>query len=325
MVNLLNLTLKLFLVVGFLVGCNEINKAPVAVLEVDITDGILPLSVNFSAVKSYDSDGKIVSYQFDFGDGSNGGNGGSMQTVTTSLAASKISHSYTLAGEYYAKVTVIDDKGAKTSSQQLLIRVVRTGAGEIEFGEATYVGDGCPHGSVATMLAPNNQAISIMFDDFSVEIGEGSKELSDSMLMRNERTCSLSIPITPPSGYSVAVFRFDYRGFAEIPIGNKGIIETKYSFLDGNIKSFSYDFSRAPSSVGNKFSDNFFLSNNLASNGVVWSQCNQTLNLQIENRLLVEREDNSSSDNPFTSIILDSIDGVTAVTYYFGIKECEKI
>jgi probable HAF family extracellular repeat protein len=87
------------------------NVAPVAVATSDVWRGRAPLTVNFDATGSYDTDGSIVSYAWDFGDGS----------VGTGATAS---HTYTRRGIYVAVVTVTDDQGL-TSTAQIEIRVFR--------------------------------------------------------------------------------------------------------------------------------------------------------------------------------------------------------
>ncbi|MBF0300186.1 MAG: DUF4360 domain-containing protein [Oligoflexia bacterium] len=309
-----------FLLLSFLcfslIACKIKNNTPSALLEADIVDGILPLKVSFSAQKSVDTDGNIVNYKFDFGDGVE-----NVFTSSTSSMSSTATHTYLSAGEYNAKVTVTDNKGATATSQNLLIKVVRSGAGEIEFAAPSYSGNGCPERSIATALAPNNQAISILFNNFTASAGEGTATTTiagttgaSTSISSESKKCILSIPITIPAGFSVAVFRFDYRGFANISNGAKGTLDVKYSFSTNVLRSFNHNFSRAPSN----YSNNFTFTHDVSSVKALWSECNQKLKLQIESDLNVE----TNSNNDFTTIILDSIDGVNAVTYYLGIKPC---
>lgn len=80
----------------------EYNEAPVASFTVTPNSGQGPLTVNFDASASYDPDGSIVDYAWDFGDGSPAGSG-----VTTS-------HEYTDPGLYTVTLTV-EDNGAQTA------------------------------------------------------------------------------------------------------------------------------------------------------------------------------------------------------------------
>lgn len=87
-----------------IVSCIEIipqgndNKRPEAVINANPTSGPPPLTVNFTSTGSYDPDGTIVSYEWDFGDGATG-------------SGASISHEYTLGGIYSAILKVTDDDG----------------------------------------------------------------------------------------------------------------------------------------------------------------------------------------------------------------------
>jgi len=88
----------------------DINTPPVAIIQTDSISGEAPLTVTFDASGSYDpdADGSIVSYSWDFGDGS----------TSTGM---KTSHIFTSAGEYTVTLTVTDDHGWKGESQTHII------------------------------------------------------------------------------------------------------------------------------------------------------------------------------------------------------------
>ena len=71
------------------------------------TSGTAPLVVSFVGSNSYDSDGSIVSYLWNFGDG-------------TSSTSSNVSHTYSAAGTYTATLTVTDNSGAKATSSIII-------------------------------------------------------------------------------------------------------------------------------------------------------------------------------------------------------------
>ena len=73
------------------------NLDPVAVAAADVTSGNNSLTVNFDGTGSYDSDGNIVSYSWDFGDGN---------SANTALA----SHTFG-PGTFNVVLTVTDDLG----------------------------------------------------------------------------------------------------------------------------------------------------------------------------------------------------------------------
>lgn len=86
----------------------------VADLVVDLTNGEVPLTVHFDASGSTYKEGSIVSYEYDFGDGS--------APYTT---GSSVTYKYNNVGNYTASVTVIGgDAKTATASVQIVVRPV---------------------------------------------------------------------------------------------------------------------------------------------------------------------------------------------------------
>jgi len=82
---------------------NVINKSPVAILTESSETENLSHQINLSATESYDPDGTIVGYSWDFGDG----------TTATGVT---VSHTYSQIGKYTVKLIVTDDDGATDSA-----------------------------------------------------------------------------------------------------------------------------------------------------------------------------------------------------------------
>ncbi len=80
-------------------GGGTTNQPPVAVAQVSPNPAKINESVSFNGSGSYDNDGQINSYLWEFGDNA---------TSTQANAA----HSFAQAGQYNYKLTVTDDKGA---------------------------------------------------------------------------------------------------------------------------------------------------------------------------------------------------------------------
>jgi PKD repeat protein len=86
----------------------------VAALVVDQTNGEVPLTVHFDASGSTYKEGSIVSYEYDFGDGS-----------TPYTTGSSVTYKYNNVGNYTATVTVIGGDAKKaTASVQIVVRPV---------------------------------------------------------------------------------------------------------------------------------------------------------------------------------------------------------
>lgn len=89
------------------------NKPPVASFTADPSTGDSPLSVTFDASASYDPDGSIASYFWNFGDG------------TTSTGGPIVNHVFYSDGPYTAwytvNLTVTDNEGASTTTWNTIV------------------------------------------------------------------------------------------------------------------------------------------------------------------------------------------------------------
>jgi len=90
------------------IGVYEYVFFPVSVIKNEPKEGHLPLTVSFDGSQSTSFNGDIVSYEWDFGDGS----------TSTGM---KTSHTFTSAGEYTVTLTVTDALGLKGESQTRII------------------------------------------------------------------------------------------------------------------------------------------------------------------------------------------------------------
>ena len=120
------------------------NQAPVAVVSATPETGEAPLEVTFTGSNSTDDDA-VVSYAWDFGDG-------------TSSTEADPTHTYTAPGTYTAELTVTDGEG-----------LTNTASIDIEVTEPNEPNTNEP-GSAKASIAPNPVPIT---DDFaSVQISE---------------------------------------------------------------------------------------------------------------------------------------------------------
>lgn len=86
------------------------NTPPVAAISISESSGVAPLSISFNGQASYDTDGSISSYDWDFGDNESGSG-----PITQ--------HTYTDAGTYTAILTVTDTMGA-TDTEAVTIEIL---------------------------------------------------------------------------------------------------------------------------------------------------------------------------------------------------------
>jgi PKD repeat protein len=84
-----------------------VSEPPVAKFDMDRNKGVAPLTINFNASKSYDPDGTIKNYYWEFGDDSTG-------------SGKTISHTYTEPGYYAVFLTVYDNYSISSTTSNLI-------------------------------------------------------------------------------------------------------------------------------------------------------------------------------------------------------------
>jgi PKD repeat protein len=92
------------------VAFNPSDQAPLASLSLSPTYGPAPLTVSASSAASSDPDGNVTAVRLDFGDG----------TVVSGGPGLATSHTYQASGTYAVILTVIDNAGVFSSTQQIV-------------------------------------------------------------------------------------------------------------------------------------------------------------------------------------------------------------
>ena len=84
------------------------NRSPIAHFSAQPISGPAPLEVTFDAGRSFDPDGTIAAYRWEFGDGSQG-------------RGKNVVHTYQTRGDYQVKLTVRDESGERTRTERTLV------------------------------------------------------------------------------------------------------------------------------------------------------------------------------------------------------------
>ena len=75
---------------------------------------------------------------------------------------------------------------------------------EVSIKEATYSGKGCNSQNAASLLSPDGQVLTILFDDYSVDLEDTSKSKISS-------DCEVSLNINTPANWSYTLFSMQFR------------------------------------------------------------------------------------------------------------------
>lgn len=190
---------------GFVLsGCDLLfSKAPVALIRAMPTVGKPPLTVQFNGADSYDPDGSITAYKWDFGDGAQ-------------ATGATVSHTYTGAGFYPVTLTVVDDAG-KGGKDTVIIR-------NFAFTRlALPAGDGPVAGTVADFNSDGKDDLFVVAqfgDEGTILLGRGDGSFAASTMRLGDGPVYLE-----PAD-------LDHDGILDLVVAN--LIASTVSILLGN-------------------------------------------------------------------------------------------
>ncbi|MEI8178965.1 PKD domain-containing protein [Aestuariivirga sp.] len=126
------------------------GNAPAAVISANVSSGVAPLAVTFDGSQSTD-DGHVAFWYWDFGDGS-GDQTGSLSSVT---------HAYSTAGTYVARLLVVDDTGLSSAATQTIVvsSAVPQASVQVIGMQLKLKRTGKSASAVVTVLGPNGSPI----------------------------------------------------------------------------------------------------------------------------------------------------------------------
>ena len=170
-------------IMGTLTASN--GQPPVAAAGANVTSGLAPLAVNFSSQGSFDPDGTIVSYAWNFGDGTN----------STEPNPVKV---YNSAGSFTAVLTVTDNSGL-TDTESIVITVNSSGIVCTPFTTVTE-GDLFPGGIASFGVSSGLGSVTVDH----VNGGTGMQ----SFTVVNATNATVNIPAFAPGTFNPAVVTF---------------------------------------------------------------------------------------------------------------------
>ncbi|MBB5119440.1 hypothetical protein AF335_20515 [Streptomyces eurocidicus] len=170
-------------------------------------------------------------------------------------------------------------------------------------------GSGCPAGTAAVAVAGDNTAFTVTYSDYLAQVGVGSRPTDF------RKNCQLGLNVHVPQGYTYAIAKADYRGFAHLERGATGLEKASYYFQGmSQTTSVTHRFS-------GPVSDNWRTTDVTAADALVYAPCGaqRILNVNTELRVSAGTSDPATT-NSFMA--MDSTDGSVNTLYHFSWKEC---
>lgn len=176
----------------------------------------------------------------------------------------------------------------------------------VRLGEPSYGGTGCPAGSASVSLSPDQDEISILFDQFVAEAGGDTRRSVD------RKACELSVPLHIPQGYSATVIQTDFRGFNLVARGGMNRLNTEYFWAGSRGPSYTNQY-RGPQN------EDYFATNGVVASGVVWTPCGMSTNLRI--RATIMTQTNRQMEQSMMTV--DSADITGGLIYHIQWRRCQ--
>ncbi len=194
----------------------------------------------------------------------------------------------------------------------------------VAMSDPTYNGTGCPVGTVVSVLSPDQQVISILFNEFITQAGPGTGIRGDI------KSCQIHIPLQIVNGsYQIMITQVDFRGLASLPLGANMHATGTYSITSPDYPNIRpQSFSTKTNTIVGPVMDEYFFSvipiEGQGSGRIMdgsrfdtkWSACSNRLNLGIFSRLVLQNQ-NMQAD---ALASVDSIDTTVTPGIEYQIK-----
>ncbi|GLH95872.1 DUF4360 domain-containing protein [Phytohabitans aurantiacus] len=175
----------------------------------------------------------------------------------------------------------------------------------------TVLGNGCPAGTAAVAVSPDNTAFTVTYSNYLAQVGVGSRPTDF------RKNCQLNVAVHVPAGFTYAIAKADYRGFASLATGATATQSARYYFQGMSQTAFVNHPFRGP------FEDNWFASDQTDIASLVYHPCGAMRNLNINTELRVSAgTSNTATTTSFLS--MDSTDGSIQTVYHFNWQHCPR-
>jgi hypothetical protein len=184
-------------------------------------------------------------------------------------------------------------------------------ASELRIDEVQYRGSGCPAGSVATNISPDAKAITLLFDNYLVEMnGTGPR--------MQKKNCEIDIHLHTSSGWQFGFFSVDHRGYVDLEAGVVASLGAGYR-IDHHGRKVKF----ADTVFRGQTSQDYIRTESVPVHTVQWTPCSNGRGTHFTLNSEITIAGTGPGHNRGTGLItVDSIDGELKQTFGFLWKRC---
>jgi hypothetical protein len=184
-----------------------------------------------------------------------------------------------------------------------------TPGGVVTVDVLTVNGSGCPSGTAAVEMSPDNTDFRVTYSSFVARVGVGA---APTDLRKN---CQLSVLVRVPQGFTYAIAEATYGGTLRLAAGANGLQRANYYFQGSSDNSYSDHGFAGP------YDGPWQATDTLAAAELVYAPCGVSRILNINTEV---RVDAGTSDTTRTtsSMDLESTGGGVDTVYHLGWRSC---
>lgn len=136
-------------------------------------------------------------------------------------------------------------------------------------------GSGCPVSTANVVVEEDGDSFRVVFGDYLAQVGLGAKSTD------NRKNCQLALDVRAPSGFTYAVTKADFSGYAYLVSGARAMVRTNYYFQGMS------ETSRISHSFGGPLDDNWQATDEASISELVFAPCGDRRYLNINTELRV--------------------------------------
>lgn len=164
----------------------------------------------------------------------------------------------------------------------------------------------CGAGTYSVTTTDDGTTLSVLFDDFVVTSGASGQTVT--------KTCTIHVPLNLPTGYSLGVYRVDYRGYSRLSAQQSAGLSVDYA-LGPHENSRRFQKRLRGAQEGD-----FLFSENIGGGLMKRVGCGQAAALDLTATLELQSVPQAAAG----VAALDSVDGAPAggIIYRFNLRRC---
>jgi hypothetical protein len=172
----------------------------------------------------------------------------------------------------------------------------------------TVNGSGCPDGTTAVALSADATAFTVTYSAYLAQAGPRANPTDF------RKNCQLGMRVHVPQGFTYAVTKADYRGYASLARGATAIEQANYYFQGATPTA------RSRQQFAGPYDSDWQRTDSVGLAALAWAPCGASRDLNINTELRVSR--GSSAASTTNLISMDSTDTSISTLYHLAWKRC---